>query len=323
MDSKKIFLELISASLADYEVDEISILCDKLERYAHSSTDRDTLYFKLCYLFCNSCKQFEDLKLNMQNLVLLREDYYQHCLTKKISNEVMFSKYYSNIFHVLRQLYADKDNGKDFRVLIGDEDEGLYCAVANAIIDLLIEQFEYADLIKFYDEWSLMNELCNELEKGSKLQSISININKLGPFVFKSVNYLSHFYGLLKRYNTFNPLSVNRVQKMKYIKERKNVIINIIALRIVKVLIKYEKVTKVSQSGTFVKGPNNNHIGMSSSLYRILFRIMKGLNIELLDRSGCEIGVEDSVEFFRKRIPYADDIDNFGYDDINNFYRYK
>lgn len=323
MDSKVIFQNLISASLADYEVSEILVICSSLEQYSKDVLDKDTLYFKLCYLFCNSRMQFDEFKLNIQNLIFLREDYYEHCLTKKISIENMFNKYYSNIFHVLKQLYADADEGKDFRKLIGNEDEDLYRAIANAIVDLLIEHFEHAESVKFYEEWLIMHRLCKNFEKGSKLQGVSIYKNSREFVSFSSDAYLSHLHGLLKRYNQFNPLSINRIRKMNEIKNRKNVLINIIALRIVKVLIKYGKVTKVSESGIFVMDPNNNPIGMSSSLYRILYRIMKNLNLKLLDRSGNQISLEDSVEFFRKRIPYVIKIDKFGYDDINDFYRYK
>lgn len=323
MDSKKIFQDLISANLADYEVSEILEICSNLDQSLKDVLDKDTFYFELCYLFCTSGMQFNDFKLNLQNKLLVREDYYGHCLKKKISNEEMFSRYYSNIFQVLRELYADKDGGKEFRKLIGDEDEGLYCAIANAIIDLLIEYFEQTESISFYEEWLIMHRLCKNLEKGSKLQSVSIYLNPPDSVSFKSDAYISHLHDFLKRYNRFNPLSINRKRKMEEIKKRKNVSINIIALRIVKVLIKYGKITKKSHSGIFVNDPNNNPIGMSSSLYRILFRIMKGLNLELLNRNGDEIELEDSIEFFRKRIPYVDNIDKFGYDDINGFYRYK
>lgn len=324
MDSKKIFQDLISANLTDYEVSEILEICSNLDQYLKDVLDKDIFYFDLCHLFCASGMQFDDFKLNLQSRLFVREDYYGHCLKKKISNEVMFSKYYSNIFQVLREFYADKkEDGEDFRKLIGDGAQGLYCAIANAIIDLLIEYFEQTESISFYEEWLIMHRLCKNLEKGSKLQSVSIYINPQDSVSLKSEAYISHLHGFLKRYNRFNPLSINRKRKMEEVKKRRNVLIGVIALRIVKVLIKYGKITKKSNSGIFVNDPNNNPIGMSSSLYRILFRIMKGLNLELLDRKGEAIDRNDSIEFFRKRIPYANNIDKFGYDDINEVLRYK
>lgn len=347
MDAKKNFYKLISSTLSEYEVKEISIICDDLEKKAHDVLSKDALYYDLSSLFCKSQKLFEEFKLNLQGKILTYEVYYDHCLKKKQSEDSEFSTQYMFIINVLKQLYADEKEGKEFRVLIGEEDYDIYYAIANSIIDLYIENIKNTIDFQYYQEWNAMVKLSKAIDDGLKLYSISFNTVKSDSFVIKSNSYISYFCDFLKRYSRYNPLTDGREKKILDIKAKKNIIINIIALRIIKVFIKYNKLHRTS-STNFILGPNNEHFALSSSLYRILYRIMKGLNIELVEKKKSktdlhdsakyfiedkEIDLHDSIEFFRKRILYVnndrkdnDNVgynDNFGYDDINSFPRYK
>lgn len=134
MDAKKNFYKLISSTLSEYEVKEISIICDDLEKKAHDVLSKDALYYDLSSLFCKSQKLFEEFKLNLQGKILTYEVYYDHCLKKKQSEDSEFSTQYMFIINVLKQLYADEKEGKEFRVLIGEEDYDIYYAIANSII---------------------------------------------------------------------------------------------------------------------------------------------------------------------------------------------
>lgn len=321
MDPQKIFRDLISSKLLDCEVSEILAICDSLEKRTRNSLEKDALYYELSSLFCRSGMLFEEFKQNLQNREFLPELYYDYCLKKKLSKENKFNHYYWNIIYVLKSLYADKEGGKEFRGLIVDEDYDLFYAIANAIVDLLVEISEQAEDINYYDEWYSIIELSKQLNNNTHLHSISFNLDTSQSFLLKSEAYLAYFGDFLKRYSKYNPFSNERKEAIKEFKKRRNILINLIALRIVKVFIKYGKLKKISQSATFIKGPDNTPIGMSSSIYRILFKIMKGLGLKLLDRGGYEIGLEDSVEFFRKRISYVKDTDDFGYDDIKSFPR--
>lgn len=323
MEAKQIFNELlISYKLPSYEVKEIEILCEEIEKGTTNPISIDILYYDLCALFLKSNMNVESFIENLRYRNLLMERYRELCNDYELQKYTQEYNCISFIIEVLEKLYGDTKNGDEFREIININNNSdlnfLFRAIAKAIFPLMVDLENYNKEISYYKELKKYKEMMKKIDANTEVMKGVFYLSNNETIALKSEKFLQRFMSFLRKYDIYFPLVSDREKIYESKVDVKNVYVNFIALRIVKVFIKYRIITEETKSTTqFIEGPNKEHFLLSSKVCRVVYKIMCNLGLELSPRKNAELDTDSEIyNFMKKRILLVVERDKFSYNDI-------